>query len=129
MSDPAAAPVALISTEVELPVVSIVDGSPPLPQVFDALWADLARCGWTTGDFCITRDHPCEGQAISSHQMMSTDTGPVIELVVSPSTTLAGIAAQLASLQSEARDALERVGCARRRGGCIDIGPGGPGVG
>ena len=112
MSDPAAAPVALISTEVELPVVSIVDGSPPLPQVFGAVWADLARRGWTTGDFCITRDHPCEGQAISSHQMMSTDTGPVIELVVSPSTTLAGIAAQLTSLQSDARDALGRVGCA-----------------
>ena len=33
----------------------------------------------------------------------------------------------LLGLRGERR--LERVGCARRRGGCIDIGPGGPGVG
>jgi gamma-glutamylcysteine synthetase len=110
-SDQAASPVALISTELELPVVSIADGSPPLPEVFLALWRDLAQRGWTAGDFCVTRDHPSEGPCISSNQAMSTDTGPVIELVASPSRTLAGVATQITALQAEARSALERVGC------------------
>ena len=60
-SDPAAPPVALISTELELPVVTVADGTPPLPQVFLELWADLAERGWTAGDFSVTRDHPSEG--------------------------------------------------------------------
>ena len=82
-----APPLALISTELELPVVSLADGTPPLPQVFLALWGDLATRGWTPGDFSVTRDHPSEGPCISSNQAMSTDTGPIIELVASPSTT------------------------------------------
>ena len=106
-----AAPTALISTELELPVVTAGGGAPPLPEVFDALWADLSRRGWTGGDFCVTRDHPGEGPCISSNQAISTDTGPVIELVASPSKTLAGVAAQIAALQAEARSALEREGC------------------
>jgi hypothetical protein len=106
-----AAPIGLISTELELPVVGLADGSPPLPQVFLALWGDLAQRGWTAGDFCVTRDRPSEGLCISSNQAISTDTGPIIELVASPSTTLAGVAAQVAALQAEARSALDRIGC------------------
>jgi gamma-glutamylcysteine synthetase len=101
---------ALISTELELPVVSLADGGPPLPQVFLELWGDLAARGWTPGDFCVTRDHPSEGPCLSSNQAMSTDTGPIIELVASPSTTVAGVAAQIAALQAEARSALDRAG-------------------
>ena len=103
---------SFVSTELELPVVRIADGSPPLPLVFTALWKDLADRGWRAGDFCINRDHPCEGPCISADQAMSTDTGPVIELVTSPSATVAGIATQMAALQSEARAALDRQGCA-----------------
>jgi gamma-glutamylcysteine synthetase len=111
-SDPAAAPAALISTELELPVVALADGSPPLPQVFEALWTDLTQRGWGSGDFCITRDRPCDALTISSNQAMSTDTGPVIELVASPSRTLAEVASQIDTLQSEARSALDRLGYA-----------------
>jgi hypothetical protein len=111
-SNLAAPPSALISTELELPVVNLADGTPPLPQVFLALWTELAGSGWTAGDFCVTRDRPSEALCISSNQAMSTDTGPVIELVASPSRTLAGVAAQMASLQDEARAALDRIGCA-----------------
>ena len=91
--DRAAAPPALVSTELEPPVVTLADGKPPLPEVFAALWTDLIGRGWTAGDFCINRDHPSEGPCISSNQGMSTDTGPVIELVASPSRTLDGVAA------------------------------------
>ena len=108
----AAAPPPLISTELELPVVTLADGAPPLPAVFTAVWTDLIGRGWTAGDFCINRDHASEGPCISSNQGMSTDTGPVIELVASPSRTLDGIATQIAALQAEAREALDRQGCA-----------------
>jgi gamma-glutamylcysteine synthetase len=94
-----------------MPVVTVADGAPPLPQVFATLWGDLAQRGWTGGDFCVTRDHPGEALCISSNQAISTDTGPVIELVASPSKTLADVAAQIVTLQAEARSALERVGC------------------
>lgn len=103
---------ALISTELELPVVNRADGSPPLPDVFLALWADMARRGWTAGNFCVTRDRPSEASCISSNQAISTDTGPVIELVASPSRTLAGVAAQVKTLQDEVRAALDDAGCA-----------------
>ena len=109
-SDPAAAPTGLISTELELPVVTIANGLPPTPEVFVGLWGDLAERGWTAGPFGVTRDQPSDGFCISSNQAMSTDTGPVIELVASPSTTLAGVASQIAALQAEARSALERRG-------------------
>ena len=109
---PPSEPAALISTELELPVVNLADGSPPLPQVFLALWTDLAQRGWTAGDFCVTRDRPSEALCISSNQAIATDTGPVIELVASPSRTLAGVAAQVKTLQDEARSELDRIGCA-----------------
>jgi gamma-glutamylcysteine synthetase len=110
-SDPPASTAGLISTELELPVVTIADGSAPLPQVFTALWSDLIQRGWAPGDFCVTRDQPSAGLCISTNQAMSTDTGPVIELVASPSTTLDEVAAQMATLQAEARAALDRAGC------------------
>ena len=91
--------------------MTVADSLPPMPQVFAAMWRNLAQSGWTPGDFSVTRDQPSEGLCISSNQAMSTDTGPVIELVASPSKTLAGVAAQIAALQADARSALDRVGC------------------
>jgi len=108
-SDSAPAPAALISTELELPVVA-ADGTPPLPDVFTALWTDLESRGWTPGEFSVTKTHPSEGPSISANQAMSTDTGPVIELVTSPSKTLQAVATQMTSLQAEARAALDRRG-------------------
>jgi hypothetical protein len=104
------AAVALISTEIELPVVTIGSGEAPLPGVFDALWGDLSQRGWIRGEFGVSRDHPSAGLVISSSQGMSTDTGPVIELITSPASSVAAIAAQLSALQAEARSSLERRG-------------------
>jgi len=111
-SDPRVAPAALISTELELPVVTRADGTPPLPGVFVAVWKDMLERGWTASDFSVVRDHATKDVCISSNQAISTDTGPVIELVASPARTLDGIAAQISALQSEARSALDRAGCA-----------------
>src|SRR5262245_10606503 len=86
-------------------------GAPPLPDVFDGIWKELCAKGWSPGSFSVTRDHASAGAVISSNQAMSTDTGPVIELVTSPAATLGEIATQLASLQTEARAALDRAGC------------------
>ena len=111
-SDAPAARVALISTEIEMPVVTAADGAPPLPPVFAELWSHLADRGWTATDFGVTRDHPSHGPSISAGQCMSTDTGPVLEIAPSPSATLDAVAAQVTALQAEARVALDRFGCA-----------------
>ena len=94
-----------------MPVVTAADGAPPLPPVFAELWADLAERGWTAGDFGVARDHPSHGPSISTGHCMSTDTGPVLEIAPSPSGTLDAVAAQVATLQAEARSALDRFGC------------------
>ena len=108
-----AAPVSpgLISTELERPVITSA-GAPPLPEVFVRMWADMCERGWSPGEFSVTRDRPAPGPTISSNQGMSTDTGPVIELVTTPSRTLDGIASQLQVLTDDARAALDREGCA-----------------
>jgi gamma-glutamylcysteine synthetase len=80
--------------------------------MFAELWTDLASRGWTPGEFSVARTYPSEGPSISANQAMSTDTGPVIELVTSPSKTLEGVAKQMTALQAEARVALERRGYA-----------------
>ena len=77
-----------------MPVVSIHDGRPAPPEVFLELWKVLARDGWRAKDFAVVREHPAAGPCIASQQMLTTDTGPLLEVAPAPSTSLAGLAAQ-----------------------------------
>lgn len=103
---------ALVSAELECPVVSLSDHSPPQPFVFEKAWDALARGDWQRAEFGVTR----EGRAvpgavcISTGQAITTDTGPTLEVVPSPSASLAGVAAQVGALAAEAGAVLGGLG-------------------
>ena len=93
-----------------MPVVSIHDGRPAPPEVFLELWRSLVRDGWKAKDFAVVREHPAAGPCIASQQMLTTDTGPLLEVAPAPSTSLAGLAAQLRALETEAFEPLFALG-------------------
>jgi gamma-glutamylcysteine synthetase len=103
---------ALVSAELECPVLSLADHSAPAPPVFESAWDVLARGDWRRVDFGVTR----EGEAvpgavcISTVQAITTDTGPTLEVVPSPSASIAGVAAQVGALAREASAVLGRLG-------------------
>jgi gamma-glutamylcysteine synthetase len=104
----------LVSTELEAPVVSLRDGAPAPPEVFASVWRSLACDAWRPGEFGVWRERRETPRvlAISSAQMMASDTGPTLEIAPSPSHSLTGTARQLESLLGEARTVLERLGYA-----------------
>ena len=111
--EPASAPeAALISAELECPVVSLRDHKAPAPAVFAKLFRALARDGWQDVDFGLVRERRGEPRSIciSTAQTMTTDTGPTLEIAPSPSVSLAGLHDQVATLVSEAAAGLEGLG-------------------
>lgn len=103
---------ALVSAELECPVVSLSDHAAPLPAVFDSAWDALARGDWRRAEFGVTREGEAVPRAvcISTAQAITTDTGPTLEVVPCPSASLAGVAAQVGTLAAEARAVLGRLG-------------------
>jgi gamma-glutamylcysteine synthetase len=97
----AAAP-ALVSTEVEMPVVSVSDGRPAHPEVFLRLWQLLAADGWEGKEFGVVREVPPAGPCLGSQQMVTTDTGPLLEIAPAPAARLSDLAAQLGAIEEEA---------------------------
>jgi len=102
----------LVSTELEVPVVSLRDGTPPPPEVFQSLWDSLAGLSWKRQAFGVAREYPLAVPCMNPLQSMVTDSGPTLELVTSPATSISRIALQLDDLQTEARAALEDLGYA-----------------
>jgi gamma-glutamylcysteine synthetase len=100
----------LVSTEFEAPVVSLRDGEPAPPSVFEKVWESLAGGSWRPREFGVTRDCPGAPECINPAQTIVTDTGPTIELVTSPFASVAGVQRQLRALQDEARAVLEALG-------------------
>lgn len=105
---------ALVSAELECPVVSLRDLAAPAPGVFVELWRELARDGWEPVDFGIVRERRGEPRAvcISTAQAITTDTGPTLEIAPSPASSLAALAHQLDTLTAEAAAGLGRLGYA-----------------
>jgi gamma-glutamylcysteine synthetase len=100
----------LVSTELEAPVVSLRDGRPAPPSVFEKVWESLAEGSWRPREFGVTREGPGAAECINPAQSIVTDTGPTIELVTSPSGSVAGVQRQLQALQDEVRAVLEDLG-------------------
>jgi len=93
-----------------MPVVSVDDGRPAHPEVFLRLWDVLAEAGWRRKDFGVVRDFPAAGPCIASQQLVTTDTGPLLEVAPAPASSVAGLAAQLRPLLEEAWDPLFALG-------------------
>jgi gamma-glutamylcysteine synthetase len=104
----------LVSAELECPVVSGRDFRAPRPGVFDAVWDELAQGTWRRAPFGVTRERRIVPRicCIGTAQAITTDTGPTLEIVPSPSPSLAGVAGQVDSLAAEAAVVLERLGYA-----------------
>lgn len=102
----------LVSTELEAPVASLLDGRAAPPDVFRQAWERLAGDTWTAADFGVTRERPGTPECISPDQALVTDTGPTLELVTAPEETFAGVQRQVTALQTEARDVLDDLGYA-----------------
>ncbi len=89
----------LISLEQEMPAVHVRHGIPVLPEVFVDLWKQLARQGWTAdGDFAVSRKVP--SAAMKPMQMISTDTGPTIEIAPCPVESIYELERQTTALRS-----------------------------
>lgn len=101
---------ALLSVELEMPVVSLDDGRPAHPEVFLRLWDVLVGAGWKAKDFGVTRAHPAAGPCIASQQMVTTDTGPLLEVAPAPAPSIARLSGQLRPLLAEAWDPLADLG-------------------
>ena len=101
---------ALVSVEVEAPVVSVTDGRPAPPEIFLRLWEVLAAAGWHGKEFGVERDHVVDGPCLAARQLVTTDTGPLLEIAPAPATTLAGLAAQFHALEAEAWEPLFELG-------------------
>jgi len=103
---------ALVSTELEMPVVSLADGRPAPPDVFLRLWKVLSGSGWQAKEFGVVRDVPLAGPCIASQQVVTTDTGPLLEIATAPAVSLGDLDAQLRSLETEAFAPLAGLGYA-----------------
>lgn len=89
----------LISLEQEMPAIHLRDGSPVPPDVFIDLWKELAQQGWTAdGGFAISRAIP--SPAVKPMQMISTDTGPTIEIAPCPGESIDDVERQTTALRS-----------------------------
>lgn len=115
-SDPGGDAGDLVSVELEMPVVSVDDGRPAHPEVFLKLWEVLAESGWKPKDFGVVRPRPAAGPCLASQQLVTTDTGPLLEVAPAPARSIAALSAQLGPLLAEAWDPLfdlgfEPLGC------------------
>ncbi len=92
----------LVAAELEMPVVAAGDLSPAPPEAFLALWDLLAAAGWRAKEDGVVRDVAPAGPCIASRQVVTTDTGPLLEIATAPAPTLGQLAAQLRALEEEA---------------------------
>ncbi len=93
--------IMLISVEHEMPAVSLRNKDAVPPEVFDDLWGKLATEGWVReGDHAVSRKllNPSP-EARKPEQMLTTDTGPTIEIAPSPAETVQEIEHQLTALR------------------------------
>lgn len=73
----------LISLEQEMPTVCLNGNTAVAPEVFTDLWRELGKEGWSeNGGFAISRNVP--SSAMKPMQMISTDSGPTIEIAPCP---------------------------------------------
>lgn len=92
--------VRLLSVETELPAINIDDSDPVLPKVFQAFWDGLESDGWNHDGFGVSRVLEGNSDCIKAGQMMTTDTGPTLELSPSPSPAVQQVESELKSIRS-----------------------------
>jgi len=102
----------LISVEHEMPAVYLDSKAGVAPCVFIDLWKELSAEGWTPdGHFALSRKVPrAYPGAQKSSQMMSTDTGPTLEIAPSPGERIVEVEQQLCEIRTAAVKKLKAKG-------------------
>ena len=102
----------LISAEFELPAVTTnnIGGLEAVhPDVFQKVWKELNQIGWERTAFGAHRalaDAPID--CVSAEQVISTDSGPTIEIAPTPALSIKEIQRQLIDVCSILRPLLEK---------------------
>jgi len=100
-----------ISVECELPTIELNSTNPVKHSVFQRLWHELKAEGWNKNQFGVSRSisekpKPC----ILPDQVITTDTGPTLEIIPSPSLSILEVDSQLADLRQLVVQKLARHG-------------------
>jgi len=92
----------LISIEHEMPAIYLKSRMGIKPQIFIDLWKELSREGWTPdGQFGLSKEVSCAySDAQKPYQMISTDTGPTVEIAPSPAKTIGEVDRQLKDIRA-----------------------------
>jgi len=91
----------LMSVECELPAVMMETGAPTPPEVFAHMWRALSGDGWHMDDFGVSRQTAnAPAGCIKSEQVITTDTGPTVELAPCPGYTVREIELQITLLRN-----------------------------
>jgi hypothetical protein len=89
----------LISLEQEMPTVSLSGDTAVAPEVFTDLWRDLGKEGWCeNGGFAVSRNVP--SSAMKPMQMISTDSGPTIEIAPCPAESIHDLERETTALRT-----------------------------
>ena len=91
----------LMSVEHEIPAVPIDGTDGVLPEVFESLWSSLELEGWGRENrFVVSRAPPSFNiNAKKPEQVLTTDTGPTVEIAPSPAESVGEIENQLLGLR------------------------------
>ena len=89
-----------LSVEYESPVVALDNLKPVANDVFQRIWMQMVDQGWESGDLMVKRPvrEYAQGEVLMPFQMVTTDTGPTVEIITSPEKTIQLIDKQLQDL-------------------------------
>lgn len=104
-----------LSVEHELPV-TYFDGLPALPRFFPLLWNMFQNEGWARTTFAVARsisDDVVGGknrQYLPEPQIITTDTGPTIEIAPTPALTIQCVDAQVQEIRRSLMEKMQSEG-------------------
>ena len=101
----------LVSVEHELPAYLIGTRQGVPPDVFQELWKRLAEKGWQNKGLLVTRT-PSDAatDCITPDEVLTTDTGPTLEIVPTPAHSITILAPRLHELRKIAVTELTALG-------------------
>ncbi|MBU2566570.1 hypothetical protein KKG46_03355 [Patescibacteria group bacterium] len=99
-----------VSLEAELPAYYLNGSGAVLPQDFQRVWDSFSHNGWIRDDFGVHKNLDNPHGFLKSGHSISTDAGPIFEIVVQPDTTIQTIDAQLLELRNLSLNHLNELG-------------------
>lgn len=92
-----------LSVECEYPCVD-ERGAPVPPDLFQVMWDGLSAAGWTGDAFGVSRTLAHNPAVSKDQQVLTTDAGPLLEVVTSPRQSIDALATQWRTLMDLTRE-------------------------